>query len=173
MEKRTNAVTFAGKPVTICGSRLMVNRPAPDFTLIANDLSSKTLADFKEKIKVLSIIPSLDTGVCDAQTRWFNENVSSLGDDVVVITVSMDLPFAQKRWCSAAGIENVVTLSDYQTAQFGIHYGFLIEDLRLLSRGIVLIDRNDTVRYVEYVPEVTNQVDFDAALAGTKSLLSE
>lgn len=171
MEKRTNAVTFAGNPVTIVGAELKVGQEAPDFALLANDLSVKTLADYAGKVKVISVIPSIDTGVCDVQTRWFNQNVSALGDKVVVLTVSMDLPFAQKRWCAAAGIENVVTLSDHRAAAFGEAYGFLMEELRLFSRGMVVVDADNVVRYVEYVPEVTQAVNFDAAVEAAKALL--
>ncbi len=171
MEKRSNAVTFAGNPVTVVGAELAVGQKAPDFSLTANDLSTKTLADYEGKVKVISVIPSIDTGVCDAQTRWFNQNVTALGEDVVVLTVSVDLPFAQKRWCAASGIENVVTLSDYKTVEFGKSYGFLIEELRLLSRGIVILDKENVVRYVEYVPEITTAVNFDVAVTATKELL--
>ncbi len=171
MEKRSNAVTFAGNPVTVVGAELTVGQKAPDFSLTANDLSNKTLADYEGKVKVISVIPSIDTGVCDAQTRWFNQNITALGEDVVVLTVSVDLPFAQKRWCAASGIENVVTLSDYKTVEFGASYGFLIEELRLLSRGIVILDKENVVRYVEYVPEITTAVNFDATVTATKELL--
>ena len=126
------------------------------------------MADFDGKVKVISVVPSLDTGVCDAQTRWFNQDVTKLSDDVVVLTVSMDLPFAQARWCGAAGVNNVITLSDHKDASFGQNYGFLIEELRLLSRGVVVINKDNKVTYVEYVPEVTNPVNFDAVLAAVK-----
>lgn len=171
MNKRTGAVTFAGNPVTVIGDEVKVGAKAPDFTVLANDLTPKTLADFEGKIKVISVVPSLDTGVCDAQTRWFNQNATKLGDDVVVLTISMDLPFAQKRWCGAAGVDRVLTLSDHKDARFGTAYGFLIEELRLLSRGIVIIDKNDTIAYTEYVPEVTHAVNFDAAVEAAKKLL--
>lgn len=171
MNKRTGAVTFAGNPVTVIGDEVKVGAKAPDFTVLANDLTPKTLADFEGKIKVISVVPSLDTGVCDAQTRWFNQNATKLGDDVVVLTISMDLPFAQKRWCGAAGVDRVLTLSDHKDARFGTAYGFLIEELRLLSRGIIIIDKNDTIAYTEYVPEVTHAVNFDAAVEAAKKLL--
>lgn len=170
MLKRENEITFLSNPITILGAKVEVGQKAPDFKLIDNGLGTKSLADFAGKVKVLSVVPSLDTGVCDAATRWFNQNVTALGEDVVVLTISMDLPFAQKRWCGAAGIENVVTLSDYQTGNFGTDYGFLIEGLRLLTRGVVVIDKDDTIRYVEYVPEVTQQVNFDAVTELVKSL---
>lgn len=168
MEKRTGVITFAGGPLTLVGPEVKVGQQAPDFTLLDNELNVKTLADFDGKVKVISVVPSLDTGVCDAQTRWFNQDVTKLSDDVVVLTVSMDLPFAQARWCGAAGVNNVITLSDHKDASFGQNYGFLIEELRLLSRGVVVINTDNKVTYVEYVPEVTNPVNFDAVLAAVK-----
>ena len=171
MEKRTGVVTFAGNPIALLGKEVKVGDKAPAFTLLDNGLSEKTLADYAGKVKVISVVPSLDTGVCDAQTRWFNQNVSNLGENVVVLTVSVDLPFAQKRWCGAAGIDQVETLSDHRDLSFGENYGFILEGLRLLSRGIVVIDKDDVVRYVEYVPEVTSAVNFDAAEAATKALV--
>ena len=171
MEKRTGVVTFAGNPIALLGKEVKVGDKAPAFTLLDNGLGEKTLADYVGKVKVISVVPSLDTGVCDAQTRWFNQNVSKLGENVVVLTVSVDLPFAQKRWCGAAGIDQVETLSDHRDLSFGENYGFILEGLRLLSRGIVVIDKDDVVRYVEYVPEVTSAVNFDAAEAATKELV--
>ena len=171
MEKRTGVVTFAGNPIALLGKEVKVGDKAPAFTLLDNGLGEKTLADYAGKVKVISVVPSLDTGVCDAQTRWFNQNVSKLGDNVVVLTVSVDLPFAQKRLCGAAGIDQVETLSDHRDLSFGENYGFILEGLRLLSRGIVVIDKDDVVRYVEYVPEVTSAVNFDAAEAATKALV--
>ena len=171
MEKRTGVVTFAGNPIALLGKEVKVGDKAPAFTLLDNGLGEKTLADYAGKVKVISVVPSLDTGVCDAQTRWFNQNVSNLGENVVVLTVSVDLPFAQKRWCGAAGIDQVETLSDHRDLSFGENYGFILEGLRLLSRGIVVIDKDDVVRYVEYVPEVTSAVNFEAAEAATKVLV--
>ena len=171
MEKRTGVVTFAGNPIALLGKEVKVGDKAPAFTLLDNGLGEKTLADYAGKVKVISVVPSLDTGVCDAQTRWFNQNVSKLGENVVVLTVSVDLPFAQKRWCGAAGIDQVETLSDHRDLSFGENYGFILEGLRLLSRGIVVIDKDDVVRYVEYVPEVTSAVNFDSAEAATKALV--
>lgn len=171
MEKRTGVVTFAGNPIALLGKEVKVGDKAPAFTLLDNGLGEKTLADYAGKVKVISVVPSLDTGVCDAQTRWFNQNVSKLGENVVVLTVSVDLPFAQKRWCGATGIDQVETLSDHRDLSFGENYGFILEGLRLLSRGIVVIDKDDVIRYVEYVPEVTSAVNFDAAEAATKALV--
>jgi len=163
MEKRTGVVTFAGNPITLVGPEIKVGQQAPDFTVLSNDLQPKTLKDYEGKVKVISVVPSLDTGVCDAQTRWFNQDATGLSDDVVVLTISMDLPFAQKRWCGAAGVDKVETLSDHKDASFGTNYGFLIEELRLLSRGVVVINKDNKVTYVEYVP------DFDAALEAIKA----
>lgn len=171
MEKRSGAVTFAGGPVTLVGPEVKVGEKAPDFKLLDNSLAEKTLKDYEGKIKVISVVPSLDTGVCDAQTRWFNKDVTGLSSDVVVLTVSMDLPFAQARWCGAAGVKNVVTLSDHRDASFGMNYGFLMEGLRLEARGVVVIDKNDKVTYVEYVPEVTHAINFDGVLAAVKALI--
>lgn len=171
MEKRTGVITFLGNPMTLVGPEVKVGEKAPNFTLLNNDLKPVTLADYEGKVKVISVVPSLDTGVCDAQTRWFNQNAANLSKDVAILTVSVDLPFAQKRWCGAAGIDQVETLSDHKDVNFGTNYGFLIEELRLLTRGIVVIGKDDVVRYVEYVPEVTNAVNFDAAVAAAKELI--
>ena len=162
MEKRTGVVTFAGGPITLVGPEVKVGQQAPDFTVLSNDLQPKTLKDFEGKVKVISVVPSLDTGVCD-------QDATALSDDVVVLTISMDLPFAQKRWCGAAGVDKVITLSDHKDASFGENYGFLIEELRLLTRGVVVINKEDKVTYVEYVPEVTQAVNFDAALEAIKA----
>ncbi len=172
MEKRTGVVTFAGGPITLVGPEIKVGQQAPDFTVLSNDLQAKTLKDFEGKVKVISVVPSLDTGVCDAQTRWFNQDATALSEDVVVLTISMDLPFAQKRWCGAAGVDKVITLSDHKDASFGENYGFLIEELRLLTRGVVVINKDNKVTYVEYVPEVTQAVNFDAALEAIKADIS-
>ena len=160
--------TFLGNPVTFTGKQLQVGDKALDFSLTTTDLSKKTLADFEGKKKILSVIPSIDTGICSLQTRRFNQELASL-DNTVVLTVSMDLPFAQKRWCGAAGVDKVVTLSDHKDASFGENYGFLIEELRLLTRGVVVINKDNKVTYVEYVPEVTQAVNFDAALEAIKA----
>lgn len=170
MEKRTGVITFLNNPMTLVGKEVKVGEQAPDFTLLNNDLQAKTLKDYEGKVKIISVVPSLDTGVCDAQTRRFNVEASKLSDDVVILTVSMDLPFAQKRWCGAAGIDKMVTLSDHKDASFGTNYGFLIEELRLLTRGIVVIGKDNKVGYVEYVPEVTHEVNFNAALEAAKKL---
>lgn len=160
-------VTFQENPVTLLGKEIKVGNDAPDFTVIANDMSERSLSDYKGKIKLISVVPSLDTGVCSAQTKRFNEEADKL-DNVHVITVSMDLPFAQTRWCSAEGVNNLDTVSDHRDADFGEKYGVLIKELRLLARSIFVVDEQDKVVYVEYVPEVTTHPDYDAALDAAK-----
>lgn len=164
-------ITFKNNPVTLIGNEVKVGDTAPDFTVLANDLSEVTLKDSQGKIRLFSVVPSLDTGVCDAQTRKFNEVAAELSGDVVVYTVSMDLPFAQKRWCGAAGIDQVVKVSDHRTGSFGEAYGVLIEELRLLARSIFVVDQNDKVTYVEYVPEATTHPNYDAAIEAVKALI--
>lgn len=159
-------ITFKGNPVTLLGEEVKVGDQAPSFTVLANDLSEKTLNDYSG-VKLISVVPSLDTGVCDAQTRRFNEEADKLGN-VKVLTVSMDLPFAQKRWCGANGIENVETLSDHREASFGKAYGALIEELRLLARSVFVVDSSNKVTYVQYVPEATDHPDYESALQAAK-----
>ncbi|HZG60824.1 MAG TPA: thiol peroxidase [Anoxybacillus sp.] len=161
-------VTFKGKPVTLVGNEVRVGDTAPDFKVLANDLSEVTLADTKGYVRLISVVPSIDTGVCDAQTRRFNEEAAKL-ENVKVLTISVDLPFAQKRWCGANGIENVQTLSDHRDVSFGQAYGVLIKELRLLARAVFVIDSNDKVTYVEYVPEVTNHPNYEAAIEAAKA----
>jgi thiol peroxidase len=164
-------VTFKNNPVTLLGNEVKVGDKAPDFTVLANDLSPVTLKDSEGKIRLFATVPSLDTGVCDAETRRFNEEAAKLGDDVIVYTVSVDLPFAQKRWCGAAGIDRVVTVSDHKDLSFGKAYGVAIEELRLLARAVFVVDREGIVRYVEYVSETTNHPDYEAAIKAVKELL--
>lgn len=161
---------FSGNHINTLGTKVEVGQKAPDFTLVGKDLQPKTLADYKGKVKVFTIVPSVDTGVCDAQTRKFNEMYRD-NENVAAITVSMDLPFALSRFCGNAGIENAVTLSDYQTAQFGHDYGVLFEGLRLLQRAVVVVDQNDVITYVEYMEESTNAVNFDAAAEAVNQLV--
>ncbi|ASS92157.1 MAG: thiol peroxidase [Bacillaceae bacterium] len=161
-------VTFKGNPVTLLGNEVKVGDKAPDFKVLANDLSEVTLADTKGQVRIISVVPSIDTGVCDAQTRRFNEEASKL-DNVKILTISMDLPFAQKRWCGANGIENVQLLSDHRDASFGQAYGVLIKELRLLARAVFVVDSNDNVTYVEYVSEATNHPNYEAAIEAAKA----
>lgn len=164
-------VTFKNNPVTLLGNEVKVGDKAPDFTVLGNDLSPVTLQDSKGKVRLIISVPSLDTGVCDAETRRFNEEATKLSEDLVVYTVSVDLPFAQKRWCGAAGIERVVTVSDHRDLSFGKAYGVAIEELRLLARSVFVIDKDDTVKYVEYVEETTNHPNYEAAIEAVKALL--
>nr|WP_309099668.1 thiol peroxidase [Fredinandcohnia onubensis] len=161
-------ITFKNNPVTLLGNEVKVGDKAPDFTVLANDLSPVSLADSKGSVRLISVVPSLDTGVCDAQTRRFNEEAAGL-DNVKILTVSVDLPFAQKRWCGANGIENVQTLSDHRDLSFGEAYGVAIKELRLLARAVFVVDSNDTVTYVEYVSEATNHPNYEAALEAAKA----
>ncbi len=168
--ERKNAVMFKGNPLTLLGAELKTGMKAPDFEVLANNLSPVKLADYQNKIKVISVIPSIDTPVCDAQTRKFNEAAASFSTDIVVLTISMDLPFAQARWCGTAGIDKVITLSDHKNASFGLNYGTLISELRLLSRSIFIVDKENIIRYVEYVPEVTSHPDYDKAIQNLKQI---
>ncbi|MDT8859389.1 thiol peroxidase [Alkalihalobacillus sp. MEB130] len=161
-------ITFKGNPMTLLGSEVKVGEKAPDFTVLANDLSEVTLADSKGKVRLISVVPSIDTGVCDQQTRRFNEEAASL-ENTQVLTVSVDLPFAQKRWCAAAGIENVQTVSDHRDLSFGEAFGVAIKELRLLARAVFVIDSNDVVTYAEYVSEATNHPNYEAAIEAAKS----
>lgn len=160
-------LTMRGNPVTLVGKPVEVGQDAPDFTVVDNNLGTVSLKD-TSGVRLIASVPSLDTGVCDAETRRFNEEATKLGDAKVYV-VSMDLPFAQKRWCGAAGVENVQTLSDHREASFGQNYGTLIEGLRLLARAIFVIDSNNKVTYVEYVPEVTNHPDYEKALEAVRA----
>jgi thiol peroxidase len=167
--ERFGAITFKGNPVTLLGEAVQVGQKAPDFRVLANDMSVVSLDNFKGETLLISVVPSLDTGVCDAQTRKFNEEAANL-PNVRILTISVDLPFAQKRWCGAAGIDRVQTLSDHRELSFGTQYGVAIKELRLLARAVFVIDKEGVVRYVEYVPEATNHPDYDAALAAVKAL---
>ncbi|PTM57607.1 thiol peroxidase [Desmospora activa] len=167
-QTREGAITFKGNPVTLVGPELKAGDTAPDFTVLANDLSPVTLADTRGQVRIISVVPSLDTGVCDAQTRRFNEEAANLGEHVRVLTVSVDLPFAQKRWCGAAGIERVQTLSDHRDLSFGTAYGVVIQELRLLARAVFVIDANDKLVHVEVVSEATNHPDYEAAVEAAK-----
>jgi thiol peroxidase len=170
-QERAGAALFKGNPITLVGPELKSGDKAPDFTLSKSLLETVSLRDFAGKIKLISVVPSIDTGVCDAQTRRFNEEASKFGDKVVVLTVSVDLPFAQARWCGAAGVDRVVMLSDYKDNNFGKAYGVLIKEFALDYRSIFVIDENDTIRYVEYVREMTEHPDYEAALAAVRELL--
>ncbi|NMO95375.1 thiol peroxidase [Paenibacillus lemnae] len=169
-QERTEAATFKGNPITLIGPQLQTGDSAPDFTVSKNLLEEVSLKDYAGKIKLISVVPSLDTGVCDAQTRRFNQEAAGLGEDVVILTISVDLPFAQARWCGAAGVDQVVTLSDYKTRSFGEAYGVLIKEFQLDMRSIFVIDQNDKIAYVEYLSEMTEHPNYEAAIEAVKAL---
>ena len=169
--ERQNGTTFQGNPLTLIGSELRVVDKAPAFTARTLDLKPFTLDDTKGKIRLFSAVPSLDTPVCDTETRRFNMEAAKLGDKVEIVTVSVDLPFAQKRWCGAAGIDKIKIVSDYYDRSFSQAYGTLIKELHLSSRAVFIVDDKDTIRYVEYVPEIVNEPNYERALAALKALL--
>ena len=171
MIERTGIITFLGNPLTLVGTAATVGQRVRGFQVVDNDLNPKSLADFAGKVLLVASVPSLDTPVCDMETRRFNSEASKLGEDVHVLTISMDLPFAQKRWCGAAGIDRVMTLSDHRNASFGENWGVLIKELRLLARAVFVVGRDGMFKYVEVVPEVTHEPNYDAALAAAKAAL--
>ncbi|MDG0874720.1 thiol peroxidase [Paenibacillus thiaminolyticus] len=163
--------TLKGNPITLVGPELKAGDKAPEFQLNKSLTEVAGLNDFAGKIKLISVVPSIDTGVCDAQTRRFNEEAGKLGGNVVVLTVSADLPFAQARWCGAAGVDNVVMLSDYKGNTFGEAYGVLIKELQLDMRSIFVVDADNTIRYVEVLGEMTEHPNYEKAVEAVKSLL--
>jgi len=163
-------VTMKGNPLTLSGNAVKVGESAPDFEVAANDLSGIKLSSFSGKTCLISSVPSLDTSVCDTQTRKFNEEAGKLGDDVIVLTISMDLPFAQARWCGAAGVDKVQTLSDYRKAEFGNAFGVLIQELRLLARAVFIVDSKGIIRYIQIVDELTNEPDYADAIEALKGI---
>ncbi len=168
--KRT--VTMQGRPMTLAGDEIKVGMPAPDFKVVDNDmLPMKFSRTYGGKVAVISVVPSLDTSVCDLQTRRFNKEAEALGPDVGVLTISMDLPFAQRRWCGAAGVKAVRTFSDYQKADFGKAWGVLMKDLRLLARAVFIVDKDGVVKYAQLVPEVTKEPNYEEALTALKALV--
>jgi thiol peroxidase len=164
VEEHVGIVTVNGKPMTLIGKRLKEGDPAPDFEVLDNDLLPVRLSSFRGKVCVISAVPSLDTPVCDVETRRFNEEAGQLSPDVQILTISMDLPFAQKRWCGAAGVDRVITLSDHREAEFGTKYGVLIKELRLLARALFVVDRDGIIRYIQIVGEVSREPDYDTVL---------
>lgn len=170
-QERTGIATLKGNPITLLGPQLKAGDKAPDFKLNKDLVTEVSLSDYAGKIKLISVVPSLDTGVCDAQTRRFNEEAAKLGDQVTTLTVSVDLPFAQARWCGAAGVDKVVTLSDYKTNAFGEAYGVLIKEFRLDMRAIFVVDADDTIQYVEVLKEMTEAPNYEEAVAAVNKLL--
>ena len=163
-------ITFGGDKITLEGKEIKVGDVAPSFKAVNKDLSDFNSEDLKGKIVVYSVAPSIDTPVCALQATTFNEEATKLSDDVKIVTVTVDLPFAQERFCSVKGIDNANIVSDYRYKEFGQKFGFMMEELQLLARGVVIVDRDGKVAYVEYVPEVTNDVNFDRALEEVKKL---
>ena len=170
---RSGAVTFKGTPLTLAGEAVQVGKPAPDFKLCYYEggLKETTPADLKGKPTIISVVPSLDTPVCQIQTRKFNEELGKLGDKINAVTVSVDLPFAQNRFCGAENIKSLKSLSDYKDRNFGKNWGMLIEELQLLARGTFVLDKNGTVVYAEQVKEVAEEPNYDASLSALKKLL--
>lgn len=169
MNERTGLVAIAGNPLTLLGDELKLGDRAPDFTALDNDLNPASLSGYAGKKLIISAVPSLDTAVCDIETRRFNAEASKL-PEMTVLTISMDLPFAQKRWCGAAGIDRVITLSDHRDASFGLAYGVLIKELRLLARCVFAVDSKGFVRYIQLLNELTSEPDYDAALKAASML---
>lgn len=169
MAERTGVITFKGNPMTLVGNAVKVGDKAPDFAATKTDLSVCKLADLAGKVVVIVSVPSLDTPVCDVEAKRFNDEAGKLGDDVVVVTISMDLPFAQRRWCGAVGTPKVVTVSDYKDHSFGVAYGLRIKELGLLTRAVIVVDKKGKVSYQEIVGEVTKEPNYDAAVAAAKA----
>jgi thiol peroxidase len=173
MEERFGAVTTKGKPLTVLGTPLGVGDKAPDFVLAANDQSKVTLQDSAGKVRLISVVPSLDTGICDAQTRRFNEEAANFGDDVIVLTVSGEHPFNQRRWCGEAGVDRVQVLSDHMDLSFGDAYGTHILEWRLEQRSIFVVDKDDMITYLEYVPEISQAPDYEVAIEAVRQTVSK
>lgn len=171
MEKNSVKVTFGGNPITLIGKEVKVGQAAEDFTVLSSALKPVKLSNYEGKVKIISVFPSVDTSVCSAQNHRFNKEASTLGDKIQIVGISNDLPFALGRYCGAEGIDRIVTLSDHKDVDFGLKYGFLIQELRLLTRGVIVVDKNNIVRYVEYVPEVTHEPNYDAAIKVAKELV--
>jgi thiol peroxidase len=171
MTERQGVITIHGNPLTLLGEEVAVGKKAPDAELLDNDLKPVKLSSFLGKTVVIASVPSLDTPVCDMETRRFNEEAANLDKDMELLTVSMDLPFAQKRWCGAAGVTRIKTLSDHRQASFGMAYGVLIKELRLLARAVFILDRDGVIRYTQLVKEVTNEPDYEEILQALNTLV--
>jgi thiol peroxidase len=171
MNERPGLVTLRGNPVVLLGNEIKVGDEAPDFVVVANDLKPVSFSDFRGKVCIISSVPSLDTPICESSTKRFNEEAARLGPDVAILTISMDLPFAQRRWCLANEVKEVETLSDHRDASFGASYGLLMKDLRLLARAVLVVDKPGKVQYFELVKEIGQEPNYDAALEAVKRLL--
>ncbi len=170
---RPNAITLKGNPLTLTGNPVKVGDKAPDFTALNNELKPVTLGDSKGKVRLISVATSLDTSVCDTQTVTFNKRAAELGEDVALYTITMDLPFAQKRFCTAKAVDRLTMLSDYKDASFGEAYGLLIKELRLLGRAVLVIDKNDTISYMQVNKEVGTEPDYESALNAVRKALGK
>jgi thioredoxin-dependent peroxiredoxin len=170
MTEHPGAITMKGNPLTLIGNLPEVGQAAPDFEVLDNNLTPVKFSSFKGKICIIASVPSLDTPICDIETRRFNTEAAKLSADVVILTISMDLPFAQKRWCGAAGIEKVITLSDHRNAEFGAAFGTIIKELRLLARAVFVIDKNGIIKLVQLVKEVAQEPNYEAVLTAVKQL---
>lgn len=170
MAERPGIITMKGNPLTLVGQEVHGGELAPDFEVVANDLSPFKFSSLHGKVAIISAVPSLDTPVCNIQTRWFNDEAAKLGPNVEILTISMDLPFAQKRWCGAAGVDRVKTYSDHRDAAFGMAYGVLIKELRLLARAVFVVDQGGVLRYVQLVKELANEPNYDEVLQAVGKL---
>lgn len=170
MEERFAAITMHGNPLTLMGHALKVGDKAPDALVLDNDLNPVQISSYRGRNLIISAVPSLDTPVCDMETRRFNQEAAGLPLDVAILTVSMDLPFAQKRWCGMAGIDKVATLSDHRESSFGLAYGVLIKELRLLARAVFVVDKEGIIRYIQLVKEATNEPEYAPILEAVRGL---
>lgn len=169
MNEIKGKITFQGNPMTLLGTEVAVGQKAPEFTVLGGDLSPVKLSDYDGKVRVITFYPSVDTGVCQLQNKRFNAEADKL-NDVVILSVSCDLPFAQGRFCATEGLKSVVAVSDHKDTDFGLKYGVLIKELRLLTRGTVIVDKEGVIRYFEVCPEVTNEPNYEATLEAIKAL---
>ncbi len=170
MNERKGLVSMKGQSLTLLGNEVEAGQKAPDFEVVANDLSTVRFSSFNGKICIISSVPSLNTAVCDMQTRRFNEEAIKLGEDVAVLTISMDLPFAQKLWCGTAGVKNVQTLSDHREASFATAFGILIKEMRLIARAVFVVDKDGVIRYIQIVEELANEPDYQSVLDAVREL---
>jgi thiol peroxidase len=171
MAERAGVVFSHGNPLTLLGAELKIGDKAPDAEALNQAARPVKLSSFFDKVLILSTVPSLDTATCDLETRTFNRRAVELGPDVAIVTVSVDLPFAQKRWCGAAGVDKVTTLSDHRDTAVGKAYGVLVKESRLLARAVFVIDRSGVIQYIQFVPEMSHEPDYDAVLAAAKKLV--
>ncbi len=171
MKERFGLITLKGQPVTLVGNSIKEGDTAPDFYVVDNDFKPFSFSSVDDKVIIITSVMSLDTPVCDLESRRFSQEVANVSDDIQILVISMDLPFAQKRWCAAAGVSNLLTLSDHREASFGTEYGMLVKELRLLARGVFVIDRQKTIRYIEVVKEAGQEPNYELALEAAKKLV--